>query len=146
MNPKNLSVRLDNKDGAFWLTEERHVPGRPRLVKRLKDITEPVLLAFCADLYEVEGTRSVARDVKFPSGATARITATEISADHPEKHYEVVCPKCDSRDVTVEATARWNPVTQVYEMSGHFDRKTCGNCGHESYNMEHRLLNPAPQT
>lgn len=145
MNPKNLSVRLDHTNGAFWLTEEKYQPGKPRLVKKLKDITEQVLLAFCADLYEIEGTRSVSRDVKFPSGATARITATETSADCPEKHFEVVCPKCDSRDVSVEAQAKWNPTIQAYEMSTYFDKKTCGNCGHTSYNMEHRLLNPAPQ-
>lgn len=141
MNPKHFNIRMNRDDGAFWLTEERYNPGKPRIVKRIKDMTEALLLSFCADLYEKEGTREVRRTVTFPSGATAEIVAREIVADKPEDHYDVVCPRCGSDDITVDATARWDPHTQRYEMSTHYDRKTCGNCGHESNYMEHKPLN-----
>lgn len=81
MNPKNLGIRMDRETGDFWITEERYQPGQPRKVKRILNVTGPVLLAFCADLYEVAGTKEVSRDVKFPSGAMARITAVEIKPD-----------------------------------------------------------------
>lgn len=72
---------MDRETGDFWIVEERYKPGQPRTVRRILNVTGPFLLAFCADLYEVNGTEEVTRDVKFPSGAMARITAREIVPD-----------------------------------------------------------------
>lgn len=74
MNPKNLSVRMDRETGALFLTEERY--RKP--IKRVADLTAPILLALCADLVAEENTEEVSRDVKFNDGFTARITVTAV--------------------------------------------------------------------
>ena len=78
MNPKFLSVRMDRVTGELWLTEERK--GKP--VRRVANLTAPILLALCADLVAVDGSKSVTRDVKFNPGSehpfTARITAEVV--------------------------------------------------------------------
>lgn len=131
MSPKNLNIRMDRETGDFWIVEERYQPGQPRKIKRLLNVTGPFLLAFCADLYEIAGTKTVTRDVKFPSGAVARITAEEVKPDTPAKREKPVCNNCGSDDITCDATARWDVDTQNWELSGTFDSKTCGNCGYE---------------
>ena len=136
MNPKNLNIRMDRETGDFWIVEERYQPGQPRRVKKLLNVTGPFLLAFCADLYEVNGTKEVTRDVKFPSGAVARITAVEIKPDSIPNPINIVCSNCGSDDITCDATTRWDVDTQQWELSGVFDSKTCGNCGYEKDYMK----------
>lgn len=83
MNPKHLSVRMDRETGALWLTEERY--RKP--IRRVADLTAPVLLALCADLVAEDGTQEVTRDVKFNDGFAARITISVIEKeDQDEPH------------------------------------------------------------
>lgn len=146
MNPKNLNIRMDRETGDFWITEERYTPGQPRKIKRLLNVTGPFLLAFCADLYEVKGTREVSRDVKFPSGALARITAVEVKPDSIPNPIKIVCSNCGSDDITCDATTRWDEDTQQWELSGVFDSKTCGACGYEKdYMKEVPLTGTEPE-
>lgn len=142
MNPKNLNIRMDRETGDFWIVEERYQPGQPRRVKKLLNVTGPFLLAFCADLYEINGTKEVSRDVKFPSGAVARITAIEIKPDSKPNPIKIVCSNCGSDDITCDATTRWDEDTQQWELSGVFDSKTCGNCGYEKDYMTEVPLEP----
>lgn len=78
MNPKNLTIRMDRETGDFWLVEERYVPGKPRSIRKIANMTGPFLLAFCADLHEIEGTEEVIREAKFPDGTLCMIKATLI--------------------------------------------------------------------
>lgn len=74
MNPKNLNVRMDRETGEFWLTQEKYRQG----VRKITNITQPVLLALCADLFDTPGTKEVTRDVKFSDGSTVRLTVQEL--------------------------------------------------------------------
>jgi hypothetical protein len=82
MNPKHLSVRMDPKTGDLWLTEERF--RKP--IKRIANITSPVLLALAADIVAEEGTASTTRDVKFSDGHRIRITVEDLP--HEDKGSE----------------------------------------------------------
>ncbi|MCP5400481.1 MAG: hypothetical protein H6921_14765 [Sphingomonas sp.] len=42
-----------------------------------------------------------------------------------------VCPHCRSDDITRDATARWDPDSRDWSISGLFDCETCGECGAE---------------
>lgn len=74
MNPKTLNVRMDRDSGDFWLTQERY--RQP--IRKLTNITQPVLLALCADLFDMPGTTEVTRDVKFADGSVVRLTVQEL--------------------------------------------------------------------
>jgi hypothetical protein len=77
MNPKHLSVRMDPKTGDLWLTEERF--RKP--IKKVANITAPVLLALSAELTSVDNSQSLTRDVRFSDGTAIRITAEMIQED-----------------------------------------------------------------
>lgn len=85
MNPKNLSVRMDRETGELWLTEEKY----RQKVRRVANITAPVLLALCADLVAEDGTKEVTRDVKFNDFAV-RISAKTISLEEYQDGGEPV--------------------------------------------------------
>lgn len=74
-NPKHLSIRTDPKNGDMWLVDQR--PNDPR-VRRVKDVTQDVLMALCADAIAMEGTRSLSRDVRFSDGVVFRIVVEEV--------------------------------------------------------------------
>lgn len=96
MNPKNLNIRMDRETGDFWLVEERYQPGKPRSIKKIANMTGPFLLAFCADLHEVEGTTEVIREAKFPDGKLCMVRATLIAAEDdptPDKETFFLPPK-----------------------------------------------------
>lgn len=42
--------------------------------------------------------------------------------------YTLVCTRCGSDDIVVDACARWNPETTAWELSGTYDDKTCCAC------------------
>ncbi len=46
---------------------------------------------------------------------------------------KVVCPKCGSDDVCIDAAARWDVDTQAWSMTTEFDDKTCQACGYEGH-------------
>lgn len=74
MNPKHLSVRAKSDDGTIWITEERY--RKP--IKPLKDVTNDVMLALCADLSSDNETHEVERDIRFSDGMVCRITVTML--------------------------------------------------------------------
>lgn len=77
MKPANLNIRMDPSSGDIWLTEERR--NDPR-IKRIKNVTQDVLMALCADVTAQDGTKSVSRDIRFSDGMAIRITVEEIDA------------------------------------------------------------------
>lgn len=80
MSPKKLSVRMDRATGNLWLTEEKYRQN-PR---KIKDITQDVYLAMCADLEMETGTKSVSREIRFGDGTAARITIEDIPNVEPD--------------------------------------------------------------
>lgn len=77
MNPKHLSVRMDPKTGDLWLTEEK--VRKP--IRKIANITAPVLLALSAELVAEDNTKAFTRDVRFSDGTAIRITAEMIQED-----------------------------------------------------------------
>lgn len=75
MKPANLTIRLDPSSGDIWLTEERR--NDPR-IKRIKNVTQDVLMALCADVTSQDGTKSVSRDIRFSDDVVIRITVEEV--------------------------------------------------------------------
>jgi len=75
MKPANLSIRMDSSSGDIWLTEERR--NDPR-IKRIKNVTQGVLMALCADIIAKPDTQSVSRDIRFSDGVLMRITVEEV--------------------------------------------------------------------
>ena len=75
MNPKHLHLRTDPKTGDIWITEERR---NDPAIRRIKNVTNDVLLALCADVISVDGTSSVSREVKFSDGIVVRVIVERL--------------------------------------------------------------------
>ena len=74
LNPKHFHVRAKPDDGTIWLTHEKYLePIRP-----IKDVTNDVLLALCADLSADGVTQSVEREVKFNDGFVCKVTVEVV--------------------------------------------------------------------
>jgi len=74
LNPKHFHVRTKPADGTIWITHEKYrEPIRP-----IKDVTNDVLLALCADLSADGVTKVVEREVKFSDGWTCKVTVETI--------------------------------------------------------------------
>ena len=75
LNPKHFHVRSKAEDGSIWLTHEKFMePIRP-----IKDVTNEVLLALCADLSANDQIAAkTEREVKFSDGWTCRVTVEMI--------------------------------------------------------------------
>lgn len=43
------------------------------------------------------------------------------------------CPECGSRQVAVDACAKWDAVEQTWKLAGTHDIMTCNGCAHEGY-------------
>lgn len=71
LNPKHFHVRVQPLDGTIWVTWEKHLhPITP-----IKDVTNDVLWALCADLNADNGlTQQVTRSIKFSDGMRCKIT------------------------------------------------------------------------
>ena len=80
MNVKNLGVRMDRNTGELYLTEEKPHQG----IKRLANITAPVLLSLCADFAADQNTHSVGRDVKFGDDQSVRLLIYAAPEEHPD--------------------------------------------------------------
>lgn len=81
MNPKKLRVRANRDDGTIWLTEENYrKPIRP-----VRDVTQDVLLALCADLSADGVTQEIERSVKFNDGMECLITVKMVQSSATEK-------------------------------------------------------------
>ncbi|SAI46945.1 Uncharacterised protein [Bordetella ansorpii] len=57
--------------------------------------------------------------------------------------YMYRCPHCGSDDVGYEATSRFNPITQAWELNSEYDDAWCNECGDVSlhvYEMQGQAL------
>lgn len=85
LNPKHFHVRAKPADGSIWLTHEKY---RQAIVP-LKDITNDVLLALCADVSNEDNTRAIERCVEFSDGMRCKITVELDRTPHaPEAHHD----------------------------------------------------------
>ena len=79
MNPKYLGVRMDRPTGNIFLVEQKlHQP-----VKRIKDITQDVLLVFCAELLDADNCVQLTREVRFSDQTAIRITVDLLEDGAP---------------------------------------------------------------
>ena len=77
LNPKHFHVRTKPEDGTVWLTHEKYREA----VIPIKDVTNDVLLALCADLSADGVTQTIERSVKFSDGWSCKITVEVINED-----------------------------------------------------------------
>lgn len=75
MSSKQFAIKVDPRDGKFWLVMLK--PGQQ--FRRLADVTDQVVLALVADLTYEGGVRAIERDVTFADGKTFRITIEDTS-------------------------------------------------------------------
>lgn len=79
LNPKHFHVRTKPEDGTIWLTHEKY---RQTIIP-IKDVTNDVLLALCADLSADNETQKVERSIKFSDGWQCLVTV-EVVRDASE--------------------------------------------------------------
>ncbi len=75
LNPKHFHVRAKAEDGTIWLTHEKYMePIRP-----IKDVTNDVLLALCADFsaHDAEAVRAE-REIRFSDGWTCKVSVEMV--------------------------------------------------------------------
>lgn len=70
LNPKHFHVRVKPADGTIWLTHEKF----RQVVAPIKDITNDVLFALCADLSADDEAKAVERSIQFADGMRCKIT------------------------------------------------------------------------
>jgi len=80
MNPKSVNVRMDRETGQLWLTEEKY--RKP--IRKIADITGPVLLAMCAESNTMGGPGGMSKDVRFADGSIIRITVENVDPEERE--------------------------------------------------------------
>ena len=73
MNPAHYQLRVRPEDGTIMLVLAK--PGQP--VRRIRDMTEELLLCLCADIsaaLDHDGTiKSIERSVKFSDGMSCKV-------------------------------------------------------------------------
>lgn len=74
LNPKHFHVRAKAEDGTVWLTHEKY----RQAIMPIKDITNDILLALCADLSADGVTQIVEREVRFTDGFTCKVTVEVV--------------------------------------------------------------------
>lgn len=74
LNPKHFHVRAKADDGTIWLCHEKY--RNPTIP--VKDITNDVLLALCADLSADGVTQTVERSIKFSDGWMCKVTVEVV--------------------------------------------------------------------
>jgi uncharacterized protein (DUF849 family) len=78
LNPKHFHLRSKAEDGTIWLTHEKYQhPIHP-----IKDVTNDVMLALCADLSADGETQTIERSVQFADGWRCKITV-EVEHEVP---------------------------------------------------------------
>jgi uncharacterized protein (DUF849 family) len=77
LNPKHFHIRAKAEDGTIWLTHEKF---RQTIVP-IKDVTNDVLLALCADLSADGVTKTIERSVRFADGWECLLTV-QVIKDH----------------------------------------------------------------
>lgn len=61
MNGKHFSIRMDRQTGDFWIA---YAP-RGAVPRRVRNVTQDILLALCADLIAEDNSEAVEREVWF---------------------------------------------------------------------------------
>ncbi len=56
------------------------------------------------------------------------------------KLQKPTCTNCGSDNVTADASARWDPIKQRYELSSEYGRHDCQDCGHSSFHPDWKPL------
>jgi uncharacterized protein (DUF849 family) len=74
LNPKHFHIRSKAQDGSIWVTHEKY----QQPIHPVKDVTNDVLLALCADLSADGVTQKVEREVKFSDGWRCRVTVEVV--------------------------------------------------------------------
>ena len=77
MKTKNIRLRMDPKDGEIWLVEEK--PYQP--IRRLKKMTDDVILSLAADVTAVDRTKKTERDIKFSDGHRIKLTIEHLDPE-----------------------------------------------------------------
>jgi len=77
VKPKNIRLRMDPNDGEIWLVEEK--PNMP--IRRLKKMTDDVILSLAADVTTVDGTKKTERDIQFSDGHRIRLTIEHLDPE-----------------------------------------------------------------
>lgn len=79
MNANQLEIRVNRDDGSIWAC--RRLNGKP---KRIRDITNDVMFALCADLSADGVTQKVEREIRFADGFSCKITVEVVRDEAPE--------------------------------------------------------------
>ena len=75
IDPADLHIRANREDGTIWITQEKFFEA----VRPLKDVTNEILIALCADLNADGVTTTVERSIKFNDGFECLITVEMVS-------------------------------------------------------------------
>lgn len=76
MKPHHLELRVDPETGRIIAVHVQR--GKP--LRRIKDITDEVLLCLCADLSADNVSKEVERSIKFSDGMICKITVEMTQA------------------------------------------------------------------
>lgn len=80
VKPKHLYVRAKPEDGSIWITHEPSLKGP---IRPVKDITNEILVALCAELNADGVTQVLERSVRFNDGFECKITVEMIKDADP---------------------------------------------------------------
>lgn len=81
MKPAHYHIRVKPEDGTIWLTLEK---PRER-IRPIKDITNDVMFALCADLSADGVTREIERSIRFSDGLSCRIHVSIEEDPHDDQ-------------------------------------------------------------
>ena len=77
LNPKHFHVRTKPENGTIWLTHEKY---RQAIIP-IKDVTNDILFALCADLSADNITQCIERSIRFSDGFSCKITVEVVKDD-----------------------------------------------------------------
>jgi transcription elongation factor Elf1 len=87
---------------------------------------------------------------KVESGTLAPDNRRQESSDSPIMVYDtdksprqratLKCPHCGSVEITIDASAKWCPEINDWELCGTMDTITCDDCGSEFYTPAEELV------
>lgn len=80
MKPNQLELRVDPADGQIYAVHVQR--GKP--IRKIKNITDDVLLCLCADLSADNVSKEVERSIKFNDGMICRIVVEMTQAPDME--------------------------------------------------------------
>lgn len=72
----------------------------------------------------------------------AKAAGVGFSASDPKPMIVYCCTKCGGRNVSLDASARWDEIAQEWSLSGTQDQAYCDDCGGETSLREEPLDEP----